>query len=185
MIQMIPYNSFIDQASILTFDCGEAILTRFFHQQAGEIEKIGLGTTVIFFDDQLQKIIGFYTISIHELDLKEFQPYKRATPFISDALNSLEIRHIPVLEILRFAVAKEFQDQYVGTSIIKEIYQAALDLKLKYFMPFNLLYLESLADATEFYQSVGFEFAKYSDDEQRLDHYPMLISLEKIAEIIY
>ncbi|MBX8939193.1 GNAT family N-acetyltransferase [Enterococcus gilvus] len=80
---------------------------------------------------------------------------------------------------------QRYQDKHIGTSMMLEIYKDSIDFRVKYNLPVNSIFIESLYEATDFYKSLGFEFMQSSDAQNKLDEYPMMINLEKISTIVY
>jgi len=68
--------------------------------------------------------------------------------------------------------------------MVLELYNDILDLKLKYNLPINSIYIDALYEVTEFYERLGFEFICNTDGEEMLEKYPMMITIDKIMLII-
>ncbi|AOF48464.1 hypothetical protein [Tetragenococcus halophilus] len=185
------YNSFVYSDKIAAFDCDNKRLNDFFHNEAATLEEYGLGNTTLFLDDNKEKIQGFYTLSLKNLDidyLKGYQNFKSfmGSRFGNELIQRFNTKSFPVLEIMCFGVAKEFQRQYVGAEMLGAIYQDVLDFRFHYTLPVNSIYIDALYEATEFYKDLGFEFVALSDKENNsLNFYPMMINLTKINDIIY
>lgn len=189
VVEKIFLSSFIGTEEISIFDCGNSRINRFFHEEASETENSGFGGTTIFFDSSKNMILGFYTISLAKLNLGKYELYPRfqdvfITPTISSFVQKFSQKEFPVLEILRIAVDRNVQHEKVGTSMILELYNDILDLKLNYNLPINSIYIDALYDVTEFYERLGFEFICNTDVEEMLEKYPMMITIEKIMSII-
>lgn len=187
MVEKIFYNSSIVSQNIINqFNCGNSRLNKFFIDEAAESERCGVGNTPFFYDSGEDAIIGYYTISFRKIDIQEYYGYSNFnTYFINDFVNKLEVKQFPVLEIMRFAVDQRYQDKHIGTSMMLEIYKDSIDFRVKYNLPVNSIFIESLYEATDFYKSLGFEFMQSSDAQNKLDEYPMMINLEKISTIVY
>lgn len=187
MIEKIFYNSSIVSENIISqFNCGNSRLNKFFIDEAAESERCGIGNTTFFYDSEKEAIVGYYTISFRKIDIREYYRYPNFnTYFINDFINTLEVKHFPVLEIMRFAVDEHYQSQHMGTSMMLEVYKDSIDFRVKYNLPVNSIFIESLYEATDFYKSLGFEFMQSSDTQNRLNEYPMMINLEKISTIVY
>ncbi|MGX7125640.1 GNAT family N-acetyltransferase [Enterococcus viikkiensis] len=187
MIKKIFYNSSIVSNRIIRqFNCGNPRLNIFFIDEAAESERCGIGNTTFFYDDVDERVIGYFTVSFRRINIKEYSGYPSfERVFINDFINTLKVEQFPVFEIMRFAVDVDYQNKNVGTSMMLEIYKDIMDFRLKYNLPVNNIFIESLYDATEFYVNLGFEFMKNSDNQEMLESYPMMINLEKISSILY
>lgn len=188
-MEKIHYNSFLCMDKIPEFDCGNSRLNKFFIEEAADTENYGLGNTTLFFDTEKDKIIGFYTLSINILEIDFFKGYNRfkkymGTRYSKKLEQDFNTSSFPVLEIMRLAVDISYQGKKLGTRIVLSIYKDIIDLRLKYNLPVNNVYIEALSESTEFYDTLGFEFVKFSYDEQPLhETYPMMISFDKILDI--
>ncbi|HIY57365.1 MAG TPA: GNAT family N-acetyltransferase [Candidatus Tetragenococcus pullicola] len=158
----------------------------FFHNQASDLENCGAGNSTVLFDEKKEEIVGFYTLSFKSLNIRYLKRYSKFDAlFLNDFINPLGIEDFPVLEIQRFGVVEEMQRKKIGATMMATIYKDVLTMRLEYNLPINSIYVDALYEATEFYQALGFEFITFSDDEERLNLYPMMISLEKIGDIVY
>lgn len=189
MIQKIAYSSIIDAPAIKKFDCGNLRLNQFFYDEAFETESSGFGNTTIFYDDENNVIIGFYTLSLRSLDVAEYSLYQRFqdvyyTNYISQFVARFKQEKFPTLEILRLGVNEAHQKKKYGTAMILELYKDIIDLRLKYNLPVNNIYIDALYEVTEFYEALGFEFITSTDSENQLVTYPMMITLDKIMTIV-
>lgn len=185
-IKSCAYNAYIDTQKIKGFYCENERINKFFHKEAEELEKCGAGNTVIYYEDSTGEIFGFYTLSLRPLNITELKNYDRFNKkFLSDFANSFEIEEFPALEIMRSGVSYDHRLKRIGASIIYDIYKQVIELQIYYNLPINVIFIEALYEVTEFYEKLGFEFIKYSDEEHRLEKYPMLINTKKIIDIVY
>lgn len=130
----------------------------------------GRGTTHVFIRNENGKdrILGFITL--------------RATSFIKTYEN--ELRGNPALEILELAVAKDYEHQGIGSTLVKYAFTTAFDLNAE---TLGIQYVLLCADeqAEGFYRTFGFERVEDHDSVPRdgwnVHCVPMFIKLSDLT----
>lgn len=100
-----------------SFDCGNYALNRYLQTTARQHTEKGLSRTfVLIGSEEPFKIIGFFTLSVCEVEIAKLPP-KLAKKYPSK---------VPGVKLARLAVAIDFQRQGIGTILIFEALKKAL-----------------------------------------------------------
>lgn len=119
------------------------------------------------------KIVGFYTLTVGSLDV-----------------NSVEEQMIikrAIVNLSYFAIDSKHQRKGYGSLLMQEVFNSVI--VISYYTGVELLYLESVDDSVEFYESLGFELVKpYLRPENYVGvsteniQFPMYISIEMLLK---
>lgn len=109
MKPIFAYYGVVD-VSLNDFRCGVPELDQFLHQDAARFIKQGLSAVKLLIDDDCGKVIGFYAISPALVQIAQLSPRQKAQYNVAFP--------IPAWLIGRLAVAKEYQRQQFGASLL-------------------------------------------------------------------
>ncbi|AKP67969.1 hypothetical protein ABM34_10790 [Companilactobacillus ginsenosidimutans] len=77
---------------------------------------------------------------------------------IYESINLEEENCFAAIKIQYFAVDLKFQNDGLGAAMMHRLLSNLLKSDLKFNIGFKLIYLEALSEATDFYQTLGFEY---------------------------
>ncbi len=128
-----------------TFDCGDTDLNDFIKNDAFVYLEKKLATTILFFYQE--KIIGFVSIAADslKLNLEEKEVYN---------IHQKKLEDIPAVKLARLAVNKTFQEQGIGTNILKWTIGYALECSDK--VAIRFITVDAYNDKVNFYQRFNF-----------------------------
>lgn len=173
-LNLTPLDSFLyTQDDLDNFDCGNKDINTFFSNGCIEQSESYKSKTMVLNDNK--SIIGFYTLAIGNLEIKD--------------LENQNIIFRPYINIAYFAIQKEYQKKGIGKRMMDEVFKTAL--VVAYYVGVELIYLESVDESVEFYESCHFELINprlrpeaYNCDTSKLG-FPMYIAVKKIIELEY
>jgi GNAT superfamily N-acetyltransferase len=125
----------------LGFDCGDAVINRWFQKHALANEALGFTRTHVYLLDK--KVLGFYTLSAGSVDV---------TPTELNADSAPE--PIPAILLGRLAVAKEHQGIGLGKRLLLDAYRRSVRLGAE--VAAALVFLHPKPGTDDFYKACGF-----------------------------
>lgn len=134
------------------FNCGDEGLNDFLHGVAFRYHKKGLGKTYLIINDANNDIMGYYTLRCNGL------------PYLDKESGMQKIK--PVVEITRFAIDCQYQNQKLGITVLARIITEDIIEGIVSIIGVEAVYLLSLESAIGFYEKVGFE--ELSEEFQQL-----------------
>lgn len=149
------------------FDCGHAVINKFVHDSMVAQVKKSLSSAYVLTDpDKNHKLVGFFTIASHSIDVSLLSPMQ---------LGSLP-RKIPCLRLVMLGVDKNYKRQDLGRRLMKQ----ALKITKDYAVQIGCygMYLDADPDAVDFYTKLGFALLENNKAPQPS---PMFIAVNSIA----
>lgn len=137
----------VDGQVLEVFCCGVASLNDFLRNEAIDYNLHGITqTTVVFHVDNAELPIAYFSLSADAIALNTMERGDLGLPF------KTEISFFPAVKITKFAVHKEWHGQGIGKSLM-EMIQGMMHAQ---HMAVRLLNVNALAEATPFYERLGF-----------------------------
>lgn len=138
------------------FCCGEPELDRWLQTMASQHRKRHISSTfVCVSDDQPERVIGYYALTVSEITRNAVPDLLRKFPMI-----------IPVVKLGRLAIDQAFQGQGYGKILLADaLYRAASQVA-----GVGMVVDALNPKAAAFYQSLG--FSRFADDDLKL-FYPL------------
>lgn len=145
--ELVPLNSILDFKRMVSgFDCDHDGINEFLLTMAEKFETERRLTTFLLIDNRENKVVAFYSTTVGSLDSTAKE----------DDGTSVETHKF--LNLAYFAVDRSYHKKGIGTSLIKELFKTAT--LVSYYVGIEMIYLESVDDAVDFYKSVGFQLSK-------------------------
>lgn len=172
------FESYNRGRDVAGFDCGDAGLNEFLHDQdeVAEYQEAGLGTTSLVYWRGC--LVGFFTLSNDALELK-FVDSKKLKNKIHRRQKEV-IEAIPAIKIGRFATDKRVQGRGVGRFMMRYIAGLAVSSEA---VAVRLLILEAYPTAQPFYVKLGFEFTQEKGKERGRRNRTMFFDLDQIRDV--
>lgn len=146
--ELIPLNSVLDFKRLVSgFDCDHDGINKFLLTMAEKLELERRLTTFLLIDNDKDKLVAFYSTTVGSLDNT-----------LKDNNEISEVETHKFLNLAYFAVDRSYHKKGIGTSLIKELFKTAT--LVSYYVGIEMIYLESVDDAVDFYKSVGFQLSK-------------------------
>ena len=148
-----------------SFDCGNYALNRYLQTTARQHTEKGLSRTFVFVESEVPfKIIGFFTLSLCEIDIAKLPP-KLAKKYPSK---------VPGVKLARLPVAIDFQRQGIGRILMFEAMKKALIISEN--AGIVGLFVDAKDESAKgYYEQYGFVSLK--------DVLEMFLSLESIKQL--
>ncbi len=131
----------------LNFDCGVDSLNAYLKKYAWQNFKKNVGVTILAFErGKLNKIIGYYTVSMAQIDFEHLPPE-----------GSKWLLHYPVhaMRIGRLAVDRSAQSKGVGSALLRDALQRAIALSTE--VGTSIILLDAINEqAKSYYEHYGF-----------------------------
>lgn len=173
-----------DEKFIKKFDCGNDLLNNYLYDESIHDESNNTHSTTVFYNDD--KIIGYYTVSASIIvmetgyDRTNFNKEHQLPEDNNQRIN------LPAIELSWFAVDREFQGNYVGTAMMRQLFSDIIQVRHIFNIGLIGVCVASLPNAVEFYNRFNFEYLHYDYDNTPLypPTYPLYLSLQKISEMM-
>jgi len=154
------------------FSCGEIELDYFFQKYVGQNQfKHYIGVSYVATDEST--VFGFVTLSMATLSKEDFDSKKQ---------KKLPRYPLPVLNLSRMGVDKRYQGRGIGLSLIKMVFQVALEQKMS--VGCMGVVVDAKEDAIAFYKKLGFQ--ELESKTGSVKRYPMtkmmFISISLLAK---
>lgn len=174
----LSYEIYSRTKDVAEFDCGEAGLNKFLHDQeeVAEYQDSGLGTTTLVFCKGC--LVGFFTLSNDGLELK-YVDAKKMRKQIKRRQKEV-IKNIPAIKIGRFAVHNRLKRRGIGTMMMRYIVGLAVSNEN---IAVRLLILEAYPESQPFYTALGFKFTEEKDRERHRRNRTMFFDLDEIRDV--
>ena len=102
------------------FDCGVDSLNAYLKKYAWQNFKKNVGVTILAFEEgKRDKILGYYTVSIAQIDFEHLPP---------ELSKGLPRYPVPAIRIGRLAVDRYAQAKGVGSTLLRDAFQRAVAL---------------------------------------------------------
>jgi GNAT superfamily N-acetyltransferase len=138
------------------FDCGKSSLNDFVHSLVSQYEKRGLGRTYVAFQEDDQRVLGYYTLASGAIDAGSL-PAKLAKKLLRHA--------VPIVLLARLAVDQSVHGRGLGGFLLRDALTRSLDLSEK--LGIHAVVVDALdGEAKAFYERLG--FLPLTNDEMRL-----------------
>lgn len=134
-----------DEEIIENFDCEEDSINEFLKDYAKEYNKNGEGITYIVLDEELNKIVGYYTIKCNAIQ--------------TEKTNGDKIVY-PAVEITRLGVDKNYKKKGNGSLCLGHAINQINELKS--IVGIKMVFLYSLPEAEGFYYKFGLRYLSSS-----------------------
>jgi GNAT superfamily N-acetyltransferase len=104
------------------FECGEALLDRYLHEQAGQDERRNVAACFVLVEPSApSEVLGYYTLSTHALELTDLPEHvARRRP---------RYGLVPTVLLGRLAVDRRHQGRGLGTFLLYDALGRALELR--------------------------------------------------------
>jgi hypothetical protein len=140
MLELIPLNCLVFTSDELEdFDCEHKQINKYFKIEA--VDKDLANTAKTFVLRNSEDIVGFYTLTVGNLDVEDIE--------------TQTLIKRPVINLSYFAINKKYQRKGYGSLLMQEIFRSVS--VISYYTGVELIYLESVDDSVEFYESLGFQ----------------------------
>ncbi|UDQ98467.1 GNAT family N-acetyltransferase [Lentisphaerota bacterium WC36G] len=156
------------QAKLKEFDCGRNDLNQFLTEEALTFQAELLGSTQLGIDKNSSKIIFYYTLENDRISKKNLSYHVSSSQW-KKFQHISPITNFPALKIGRLAVAKEFQNQNIGSEVLTHIKNLAINSNSLGGCRFLTVDSDPRLEVVKFYQQNDFA---------------LLISATKVAEFI-
>lgn len=179
IIEAITLDSFLLESKMKDFDCLDNSINNFFYNESLEIDHEDIAKTTLFINDESNDIVGFYTVNTGQISLE-------ATATFQGSTVRPDVDIYPTVNLSYFAVDKAYQCKGYGKLIMAELFASVLALQEH--CGFSFIYVESLNQSVEFYESTGFNFLLHNYHEDRSNGferptYDMFISPRKLIDM--
>lgn len=159
-----PEQSYTEQKK---FDCGNAIINKYVHENLKKQVKQNLCVAYVLLDaDNNNKLVGFYTLAQHSISLTSLSLLQ---------LGSLP-RTIPCTRLVMLGIDAGYQGKSLGKRLMSEALITTKSVA-KQIGSYGM-YLDGDSNAIGFYQSLGFTLL---DGDKSPEPSPMFLTLAKIS----
>ena len=124
------------------FDCGDAVINRWFQKHAMSNESLGFTRTHVYLMED--KVLGFYTLSAGSVDVPPSELAAASAP-----------EPIPAILLGRLAVAKEFQGLGLGKRLLLDAYKRSASFGSE--VAAAVVFLHPKPGTEKFYRTCGFK----------------------------
>lgn len=130
---------FKDIIHLSAFDCGNTNMNNFLKQEAYHSHISRKASTSLVYDNG--NLVGYFTLTRLPLNIEPDNP---------EEIN--ELSHNTCLDLTRLAVHKDYQQQGIGTYILKEI------TKIAYMVNERFISTDALFECWDWYERRGFKY---------------------------
>ncbi len=149
------------------FSCGHASLDDFLTKYAGQYARRKLGTTYVALTNQLQRVVGYYTLAPSQFAF---------TNAPAELIKGLPRHPVPSLLLARLAVAQSEPGKGLGKFLLFDAFDRCLRVARE--VAFRAIEVEAIDDgAKAFYEKYGFR--RFPSDPRHL-----AIALETVQDVL-
>ena len=171
MLELIPINCLIlSYGDLESFDCGHKIINEYLIYEAKNKDSSNSAKTFVLRNEK--DIVGFYTLTVGSLDVEN--------------VATQTLHKQPIVNLAYFAIDKRYQRKGYGSLLMQEVFRSVS--VISYYTGIEFIYLESVDDSVQFYESLGFQLvnikARPENYEISTDNiaFPMYISIKTLLE---